>query len=79
MILVYKTIPAKTLRKEAKAAIAQIEAWFSANPTKTNCNAELFYGRRLDIKPNTVKQQVDDFIKELIAEDKTKLASRRAK
>jgi hypothetical protein len=78
MLIVYKRIPAKTLRKEAKDAIAQVEAWFKSNPTRTNCNAELFYGRMLDLKPATVKQQIDELVKELIAEDKASKA-RKAK
>ena len=77
MILIYKTIPAKTLRKKAKEAIALITAWFKKNPDRTNCNAELFYGRRLDIKPGTVKQQIDKFVKELIAEDESKNTRRK--
>ena len=77
MLVVYKRIPASTLRKEAQKAIAQVEEWFKANPTRTNCVAQLFYGRNLDLKPGTVKQQVDEFVKDLIAEDKSKNARRK--
>jgi len=80
MLVVYKTISNKELRSGAKDAIVQITEWFKKNPTKTNCNAGLFYGRRLDIKPDTVAQQVNALVDELVTEAKDrKVRKARAK
>lgn len=70
--LVYMTMPEKEIRKEAKKVIKQLRAWFKKNPTRTDCDAELFYGRRVIIKPDTIAKQVNDLVEELVKSDKEK-------
>jgi len=72
MILVYEKIPARTMRKEAKEGILQIAKWFAINPKKKTCMAQLFYGRMLKIKPDTIAEQVNELVEQLIQEDKAK-------
>jgi hypothetical protein len=77
MIVIYKTLTAKELKSGARDAIVQITEFFKKNPDRTNCVAQMFYGRNLDVKPGTVAQQVNAFVKELIAEDKAKAKAKK--
>lgn len=84
MLLIYKSIPAKTIRKDAREAIPKIKAWFKANPDRKECNAELWYGKQLKIKADTVEEQVNAAAAEAIGNDKKtpktkKVAPKKAK
>jgi len=45
MIVIYKTIPNRTIKAEAKKAIPQIEKWFKDHPDRNECNAQTWYGK----------------------------------
>ena len=50
MILIYKTIPAVTIRKDATESIPKLVKWFKANPTRKDCHVAMWYGQRFTLK-----------------------------
>jgi len=65
-------MPEDELRKTAADAIDQINSWFTSNPKRRVCHAELWYGKRLAIKRKTVAKQINT----LLAETLTKQAKK---
>jgi len=59
MLVIYPTIPNKTIRKQAKETIAKITQWFKDNPKQRVCRAELWYGKVVSVKRKTVAEQIN--------------------
>ena len=66
MIVIYKKLSEKTLRKEANDVIKKLQTWFDKNPKRRVCRSELWYGRYVTLKRNTFKQQIEKIIQEFI-------------
>lgn len=66
MIVIYKTVPNATIKKDAKASIPKIEAFFEANPKRRICRAQFWYGKFKKIRRNHVKEDVDAVVKECL-------------
>jgi len=64
MIVLYKRLSEKTLRKEAKDVIKKLQSWFDENPKRRICRTELWYGKYVALNRNTFKQQIEKIIKE---------------
>jgi DNA-binding SARP family transcriptional activator len=64
MIVLYKRLSEKTLRKEAKDVIKKLQSWFDENPKRRICRTELWYGKYVTLNRNTFKQQIEKIIKE---------------
>lgn len=60
----YKIIPYKELLKQGESAKKQLAEWFEENPEKIDCESELWYGKRILIKKDTIDDQVDEAVKE---------------
>ena len=59
MICIYKTIPARRIRKEAKEGIAKAEAWFAAHPEKETATVGFWYGDMKTIRRSHVAEDVN--------------------
>lgn len=66
MIVIYKTIPNSTIKKEAKAAIPKIEAFFKANPKRRVCRSQFWYGKFRSVRRNHVQEDVNAVVKECL-------------
>jgi hypothetical protein len=66
MIFIYSKIPAKTIRKDAKETIAKLKVWFNEHPERKECLVEGWYGKTIIVKPKTIKQQIDEAVKEAL-------------
>lgn len=66
MLVVYKRLTEKQLRKDAKDAIKQITEWFAENPKRRVCRAELFYGKTISVKRKTITEQVTKLLEEVL-------------
>lgn len=58
-IMVYKKIPREVMEKEAVTLKADLTKWFAANPKRRVCNAQVWYGRAVKIRKNTISADVD--------------------
>lgn len=76
MFVVYETVPAEKIRQTAKEIITQIADWFTANPKRRVCHAQLWYGRTVTIKRKTIEQQVNEAAEEAIQSDAENAARR---
>jgi hypothetical protein len=59
MIAIYKKIPAKKIRAEAKQAIKGIEDWFKSNPDKNVCIVGCWYGKQVQIRREHIAEDVN--------------------
>lgn len=66
MIVIYKRLSEKTLRKEAKDVIKKLQIWFDENPKRRVCRTELWYGRFVSLKRNTFKEQVEKSVEKAL-------------
>lgn len=71
MLVVYKTIPAKEIRKDAREAIEKVNAWFASNK-KRICRAQLWYGKVVDVRRGHVEEDINTAAKAAIAGGKRK-------
>jgi chaperone required for assembly of F1-ATPase len=71
LIIVYKRMTEKELRKAATEATTQILDWFEANPRRKICRAELMYGRHLKVTRGQVVHDIQLFVQALLKEDQT--------
>lgn len=67
-IVVYRKIPKKELLESAKDTITQLEQWFTLNPRRRVCKAELWYGEAHTIKRKDIKEQIDAIVTKLLKE-----------
>lgn len=58
-LVVYKTIPNNTIKREGKKAVAGVEKWFADNPKRRVCNAKVWYGKRAKIRKGHVQEDMD--------------------
>ena len=58
MILVYNRLTKKELDESVEQTVQQIKEWFEKNPKRRVCNAELWYGKRVKLKPKTYETQI---------------------
>lgn len=59
MIVLYRRITEPELRRDAKSALRQITKWFKANPNRRVCRTQLWYGKTITVKRNTIKADID--------------------
>jgi len=59
MIIVYARVTDDEIRSGAVQAIADIKAWFKANPKRRVCNADCWYGRRIKVRRDYVCEDVE--------------------
>ena len=76
--IAYMTLSDKDLKRNAKDAIRDINKWFEDNPKRKDCNAELWYGKRILIPKGKVKVMVEKFLKESLTDKKTIRTKRTA-
>jgi len=50
MIVVYKTIPAETIRMDATDSIPKLVKWFKDHPDRKDCHIALWYGQQFTLK-----------------------------
>ena len=58
-IIIYKKIPTKQIRKEAKKAIQDIENWFKKNPRRRVCNTETWYRKMIKVRKKHVVEDIN--------------------
>jgi hypothetical protein len=59
MLVVYRKIPESEIRETAAKAIGEIGEWFKANPKRRVCNVELWYNKKVTVKPKTIAEQIN--------------------
>lgn len=68
MIVIYKKVSKREIRKDAKESIPKIEKWFSDNPEKAICNVGLWYSRDRVVRRGHVEEDVNKWRDEALAE-----------
>ena len=76
MFVLYKRMSKKDLRKCSGEAIRNINKWFKNNPSRKDCKAELWYGRRITIPRGKTKEKVTEFLNECLSKPKTVFSKR---
>lgn len=76
MIVVYKSIPIATMKRDGKKSIKGIREWFEKNPAKEECKVEFFYGKIFPVRRDHVAEDVNKIVDDQIAEQKTRNAAR---
>lgn len=67
-INIMRRIPNKVIRQDAEETIKRVAEWFDRNPRQTVCQVELWYGKKLALKKETIAQQINDFVEKILAE-----------
>jgi len=70
MIVIYKKISAKQIRKEAAKGIVGIEEWFQKNPKRKICNVCMWYGQALKVRRGHVAEDVNAAAETTIKNDR---------
>lgn len=60
MILIYKTIPETEIRRDARSAVRKINKWFKQNPQRTDCKTEVWYGKMVAVRRDSVSKDIWD-------------------
>lgn len=69
MIVIYPKMTEENLRKAAADAIVKVEGWFTQNPKRRVCRAELWYSKHLSIKRKTVAAQINALLEETLTDE----------
>ena len=77
MIVIYKDVTDKEIRKDAKTSIPKVEAWFEANPKRKSCNTQVWYGEMITIRRGHVEEDVMGAMRKALASNKEKREKRR--
>ena len=58
MLIAYARLTKEELAKSVEETVQQIKEWFEKNPKRRVCDAELWYGKRIKLKPKTYEAQI---------------------
>ena len=65
----YSKLSEKEIRKTAKDAIVGIKKFFEEHPRRRVCHAELWYGKQVAIRRNSVDEEIQKVVEETLAEE----------
>jgi hypothetical protein len=77
MWTLFKRIPAKEIRKDAKAAIPGLKKWFADHPTRKTCRSTMWYEQVHLIRRDHIAEDVLRAVHKTIRDD-TSVTPRRS-